>query len=80
MNGGSLTIAEFPGSVVEVHCPRCDRRGQYAKVRRVERFGAGIRLPDLLREFAPDCPARNSLNNQSCGAFYPGLRASLVES
>ena len=70
---GALTIAELPGSVVDVHCPRCDRRGRYAKARLVERFGADVRLPDLLGQLSPDCPARGRPGIESCAAIYPAL-------
>ena len=70
---GSLTLAEFPGSIVEVHCPWCDRRGRYTKERLMERFDADMRLPDLLRELSPDCPARGRPGIESCGAIYPAL-------
>ena len=74
VSSGAIAIAEFPGPLIEVHCPRCDRRERYAKAHLVERFGAEVRLPDLLRDLAAGCPARNSLNYQSCSAIYPALR------
>ena len=70
---GALTIAEFPGSLLEVHCPRCGRRGRYAKARLAERFGPGLSLPDLLREISPDRPARGRPGIESCSAIYPAL-------
>ena len=79
---GALTISEFPGSVVEVQCPRCERRGRYAKAGLVERFGPDMRLPDLLRRLSPDCPTRGRAGIESCAAIYPVLaeafRASLA--
>jgi hypothetical protein len=70
---GALTIAEFPGLVLEVYCRRCDRRGRYVKARLVERFGLNLSLPDLLRELSPDCPARGRPGIESCSAIYPTL-------
>jgi hypothetical protein len=53
-SAGALTIAEFPGLVLEIYCRRCDRRGRYARARLAERFGPDPSLPDLLRQFSPD--------------------------
>jgi len=82
---GALIIAEFPGPVLEVHCPRCNRRGRYSKAGLVECFGhPDLSLPDMLRELSPDCPARGRPGSEACGAFYPALQqaflASLVEN
>jgi hypothetical protein len=75
MSSGALTLSDFPGTALEVHCPRCDRRGRYAKTRLVERIGFDMRLPDLLRQLSPDCPARGELKKQASGAIYPVSRA-----
>jgi hypothetical protein len=74
MIGSYLQAARSP-----LQTSRCDRRGQCAKTQLIEDFCGDLRLPDLLRLLAPDCPSRNSLNNQSCGAFYPALRLSVIE-
>ena len=71
MPSGALTIAELPGPVVEVHCPRCDRRGRYVREWLAERVGPNLSLPDLLRRLSPDCPVLSELCNQSFGAIYP---------
>jgi hypothetical protein len=34
------------------------RRGVYATARLAERYGAGMGLPDLLRQITHDCPVR----------------------
>src|SRR5690242_20505174 len=68
----ALTVAEFPGPVLEVPCPLCDRRGRYAKARLVERFGPNLSLPDLLGQLSPDCPTRGR-PGESCSAIYPAL-------
>ena len=78
MSSGALTIAQFPGPVVEVHCPRCNRQGRYSRKRLVERFGPDLGLPDLLRRLAPDCPARSRPGIDPCGAIYPALSAALA--
>jgi len=80
MHSGALTIAEFPGPVVEVHCPRCDRHGRYAKARLAERFGPDLSLPDLLRQLSPDCPARGQPGIESCSAIYPALAGAYPAS
>jgi len=59
--------------VVEVQCPRCNRRGRYRKARLIESYGTDLSLPDLLRELSPDCPVRSEFKNQACGAIYLAL-------
>ena len=83
MPSGSLNLAQFPAHSVEIHCPACDRRGRYAKARLVERYGAGVALPDLLRELTPGCPARaraSTVGTKACGAIFPVLALTADQS
>ena len=53
---GSLQLREYPGDIVRLSCEKCGRSGQYRKQKLIERYGADMRLPDLLalRHNAPD--------------------------
>jgi hypothetical protein len=48
LSSGALSLAEFPGPMLEVHCPRCNPHGRYSKARLRERYGPDISLRDLL--------------------------------
>ena len=75
MATGSKTLTEHPHATVKIVCDRedCDRAGQYPKRVLVDRYGPNIRLPDLLRKIAADCPKSGGLGNDMCGARYEGL-------
>ena len=49
---GSLQLFEYPGDMVRLSCEKCGRSGQYRKQTLIERYGAGMRLPDLREEIA----------------------------
>jgi hypothetical protein len=76
MTHGAVTIAEFPGEKSEIVCDAWARRGIYAKVRLVERYGAETVLPDLLSQVTRDCPARGRHGTLRCSANYLALRAA----
>jgi hypothetical protein len=48
MPDGSLSLAEYPAAMVRLKCWKCDRSGQYRKATLIEKYGAGVPLPDLL--------------------------------
>ena len=45
---GSLQLFEYPGDIVRLSCEKCGSSSQYRKQKLVERYGADMRLPDLL--------------------------------
>ncbi len=73
MATGSLTLSEHPRELVQVVCDRCERKGRYRGARLIAKHGPDIRLPDLLREIAANCPKAGGLGNDMCGARYEGL-------
>jgi hypothetical protein len=76
MPSGAVPLSEFPGNKIEIVCDACARRGVYAKVRLVERYGAETGLPDLLRHITHDCPVRGRQGTLRCSASYPAVRAA----
>ncbi len=54
---GALTLGQVAErtATLEVACRRCGRHGRYNVVRLVERHGAGMPMPELLRVLAGDC-------------------------
>ena len=71
MAGGSLTLSEHPGDLVRLACEKCGRSGQYRKTKLIERYGAGIRLPDLREEIA-QCERARKMHD-ACRVHYVGL-------
>ena len=47
MPNGSLSLAEYPAAMVRLKCSKCGRSGQYCKAKLIEKYGAGVPLPDL---------------------------------
>jgi len=43
-------------AMLAVPCNRCDRRGRLATARLLAEHGAGLRMPELRRVIAADCP------------------------
>lgn len=68
---GSHTLAEYPKPMVRLVCKLCDRKGQYRKETLIDRFGALIPLPDLLRLIAK-CERRGRVSIP-CGVKYEDL-------
>jgi hypothetical protein len=71
---GAHTLANYPRGVVRVACRKCDRRGQYLRSSLMALYGAAEPLPDVLRRLAHDCPKRDAIENDTCGAYFPDLR------
>ncbi|MDP2358202.1 MAG: hypothetical protein Q8M31_19365 [Beijerinckiaceae bacterium] len=72
---GAVTVSdliEAGETHVEVACDRCDRHGSYQLARVLAEKG-DIPLPDLLALVSADCPARQSLGVEMCGAMFVGL-------
>lgn len=68
---GSLSLRDHPGDLVRLTCDKCGRAGQYRKANLIERFGSGIRLPDLREEIA-QCERHGQMHNP-CRVRYVGL-------
>src|SRR5262245_32574901 len=62
-------LVEYPSVIVRVACDHCRRQGRYRLARLVERFGADIRLADLLAELTKHCVPRRT-EGWSCSAYF----------
>jgi hypothetical protein len=49
------TLLNYPYVIVRIACSACDRAGSYRLARLAAKYGADIRLDDLLRRLAGDC-------------------------
>jgi len=66
-HSGSITLENFPHSMVRLACRKCDRRGQYRRSTLIAEHGADIPLPDL-RERIAGCPRQGRMLD-GCGLF-----------
>ncbi len=73
MPSGSISLAEHPASMVRLKCSKCGRSGHYRKAALIEKYGAEVRLPDLLHMIGASCPKMDALGNDPCGAHYRDL-------
>jgi hypothetical protein len=73
MPNGSLSLADHPAAMVRLPSWKCDRSGQYRKATLIDKYGADISLLDLLHRIAANCPKKDALGNDPCGAHYPDL-------
>jgi hypothetical protein len=71
MRNGSLTLADYPGDVVRVECPTCERAGRYRLDGLIARFGPDAALPDVLAAVAA-CVRRAGFSGR-CGARFSDL-------
>jgi hypothetical protein len=69
-----LTIATFPGQVIEISCTRCGRKGVHAKARMARVHGDDTSIPELIRRLSQDCAFRKNAGEAYCRAAvrYPG--------
>jgi len=69
-----LTIASFPGQVIELSCTRCGRRNIPAKARLARMFGDMTAIPELIARLSGDCPFRKKAGPGYCRASlrFPG--------
>jgi hypothetical protein len=66
--------------VVRVDCPLCPhRRGQYRLARLVEKFGADIRLCEVLDKIAFDCPRKSLPWERSPNQYDPACKARFTD-
>jgi len=68
-----LTLADHPFDPVHVACWRCHRRGRHWRTTLVALYGADAPLPNVLAFLAHDCPMRDAIGNEACGACFLDL-------
>ena len=76
MANGSLELYEYPTDVVRLSCAKCGRAGQYRKQNLIERYGAGIQMPDLRWEIS-QC-RRHGQMHDACMVRYVDLVSSFL--
>lgn len=70
---GARALADYPDPMARIACRRCDRRGQHRRSSLVALYGEKVPLPDVLGPLAHDCPKRERIVNEACGAYFPDL-------
>jgi hypothetical protein len=70
-----LTIATFPGQVIELSCSRCAFRSAHSKNRLARCYGGDFAIPDLVLTLSAKCPFRGGDPETPCGAGFrfPGM-------
>jgi hypothetical protein len=73
-------LADFPWVVVHVDCPLCPhRKGRYRLARLAEKYGADIRLCDLIDKIAFDCPWRSQPGERPPNQDDPKCKARFTD-
>jgi hypothetical protein len=73
-------LSDFPWVIVRIDCPLCPhRRGQYRLARLAEKFGADIRLCDLMDKIAFDCPRKSLPWEQPPNEFNPRCKTRFTD-
>jgi hypothetical protein len=68
------TLVSYPYVKVWLGCRKCDLEGSYSLARLADKFGANIRLSDLLAQLAGDCALKSRAPlTDRCGAFFVDL-------
>src|SRR5947209_2405538 len=67
-------LASFPYVVVRIGCDACKRIGSYRLARLAAKYGAEIRMDDLLDRLAGDCPDWRPRH-----PYRPGCKARFVD-
>ncbi len=67
-----FTLEEFPLTMIEIACGKCGRHGWLRKDWLVAKYGAEIKLPDLLMRIA-DCELSGSMHDP-CALYYVALK------
>lgn len=77
-----LTIATFPGQVIEVACAQCGRRNLHAKSRLARVYGDEIAIPQLLQRLTAECALRKNEGAARCRAAvrFPGTPEVVPEA
>jgi hypothetical protein len=73
-------LSEFPWVIVRVDCPLCPyRKGQYRLARLAEKYGAAIRLCDLIDRIALDCPRKSLPWERPPDQYDPRCKARFTD-
>jgi hypothetical protein len=67
----SMTLGQYPKSIVRLVCSRCDRKGQYKKETLIAQYGPDVTMPDL-RHLIAKCE-RHGKTGDACGIRYGDL-------
>jgi hypothetical protein len=65
-----LSLADLAArtDTLQIACTECDRVGRYPLDTLIQRYGSGVRIPDLLRVLSAGCPMRESVSPYAlCG-------------
>jgi hypothetical protein len=70
------TLSSYPYVRVRLACTKCPPRGSYRLARLAEKYGADVRMTDLLEQLAGDCKWRRPRHpfQEGCGAFFEDLK------
>lgn len=71
---GTYRLVEYPAPRIVIECSKCNRRGDYSVARLLQRFGADMPMPTLLRELSGDCDEHRALRPRCLATFAPGSR------
>jgi hypothetical protein len=63
-----LTIASFPGQVIEISCARCGRRSLWTRARLARTYGDETSIPELIRRLSENCSFRQDGGGAQCRA------------
>ena len=65
---------------LQIACTECDRVGRYPLDTLIQRYGSGVRIPDLLRVLSAGCPMRESVSPYAlCGCHVSELSAPVLQ-
>jgi hypothetical protein len=67
----SMTLGQYPKSIVRLICSRCDRKGQYRKETLLALYGPDVTMPDL-RHLIAKCECHGDMSSP-CGVRYGDL-------
>jgi hypothetical protein len=66
-------LVTFPYVIVRLACTMYSRTGGYRLARLADKYGAKIRMPDLLAHLAGDCKYWGHPGIPGCGAYFLDL-------
>ncbi len=73
-------LSDFPWVIVRVDCPLCPhRKGQYRLARLAEKYGADIKLCDLMDKIAFDCPKKSLPWERPPNQYDPKCKARFTD-
>jgi len=69
-----MKLRDYPFEMVQFSCGKCLRNGRYKKSTLIEKYTAGIPLPDLRSHIAGACERMlNKAGTDPCSISYPDL-------